>query len=65
MAQVVLDSVERIVLHVNSGERSTEETLLLALRSEGGRRNDANGAMGPMGSLGVVLQEPIFFWGVL
>ena len=49
MAQVVLDSVERIVLHVNSGERIKEETMLLALRSEGVRRKDANGATGPMG----------------
>ena len=32
-AEVVLDSVERIVLHVNSGERIKEETMLLALRS--------------------------------
>ena len=33
--EVVLDSVERIVLHINSGLRIKEETFVLALRTGG------------------------------
>lgn len=42
-SQVVLDSVERIVLHVHCAERIQEETMLLALRCHGMRPWDHHG----------------------